>query len=333
MLTDQCPTVPMTKSSEKKRSKPRPTPKVWIFALVALQILLRLVIAGIGISVIAGSMLYVWRSHTSSNIPIPPAQVANQVSSALPETPAIPSPELLAKLKELTPKPEVMQLQVLVFDVDAGTYANLNADQPFPAGGTIQLPILVAFLHLVDQGKLRLNAPFDRPDGTKIPLLNAAVSMIRTGDNTATNILLNAMGGTDVVNQLWQSWQMKQTRLNNLMPDSEGANTTSCADLVHLLSMVERGQILKLRSRDRLMDILARTEANDLLPQGIGADARIYHKMGDTAGSIGDAGIVDMPNGKRYLTAVLVQRISNDAPAHDLIRNISSTTYNFLSST
>jgi beta-lactamase class A len=321
------------KKLEKKKSKPRPTAKVWIFILFALQILLRLVIAGVGISVIAGSLLYVWRSHTSPNIDMPPAQVVHQVSAPLPETPAIPSPELLAKLKELTPKPEVMQLQVLVLDVDTGTYANLNADQPFPAGGTIQLPILVAFFHLVDQGKLRLNAPFARPDGTKIPLLTAAVSMIRTGDNTAANILLSAMGGTDAVNQLWQNWQMKHTRLNSLLPDSAGSNTTSCADLVNLLSMVERGQILKLRSRDRLMDILARTEANELLPQGLGADARIYHKMGETVSSVGDAGIVDMPNGQRYLTAVLVKRLANDAPAHDLIRNISSTTYNFLSST
>ncbi len=319
------------KRPEKKKAKPRPTSKVWVFVLFALQVLLRLLIAGIGISVIAGSMLYVWRSHTSPASNQPLAPVVNQV--ALPETPAIPSPELLAKLKELAPQPEEMQLQVVVFDVEAGTYANLNGDQPFPAAGTIQLPLLVAFFHFVDQGKLRLNTRVDKPDGTKISLLSAAVSMISTGDNTASNLLVDAMGGIEPVNQLWQTWGLKQTRLNSLLPDAGGTNTTSSADLVNLLSMVERGQVVKLRSRDRLLDILARTEANSLLPQGIGAEARIYHKMGDSPSSVGDAGIVDMPNGRRYLTAVLVKRTTENPAVYDLIRSVSSTSYNFLSST
>jgi len=336
MLAGHSQTAPMHKTAEKqpdkKKGKPRPTSKVWIFVLFALQILLRLVIAAVGISVIAGSMLYVWRSHTSPNLAISPAPVVPQETAVLPETPAIPSPELLARLRELMPKTEAMQLQVVVFDVDAGTYANLNADQPFPAGGTIQLPLLAAFFYFVDQGKLRLDTPASRPDGNKLPLLSAALSMIRTGDNTAANILLTAMGGNDAVNQLWQSWRLKHTRLNVPLPDSNGANTTSSEDLVNLLSMLERGQILKLRSRDRLLDILARTEANSLLPQGIGAEARIYHKMGDSNSSVGDAGIVDMPNGKRYLIAVLVKRQDNDPSAKELIRSISSTTYDFLNS-
>jgi beta-lactamase class A len=318
---------------EKKKAKPRPTSKGWIFVLFVLQILLRVIVVGVGISVIAGSLLHVWRSHTSPPNPQPPAPVVSQVTVALPETPAIPSPELLAKLKELAPKPEDMQLQVVVFDVEAGTYANLNGDQPFPAAETIQLPLLVAFFHFVDQGKLRLNTRVDKPNGTKISLLTAAVSMISTGDNTASNLLVHAMGGIEPVNQLWQNWGLKQTRLNSLFPDTEGANTTSSVDLVNLLSMVERGQVLQLRSRDRLLDILARTEANSLLPQGIGAEARIYHKMGDSPSSVGDAGIVDMPNGKRYLTAILVKRKAENPSAYDLIRTVSSTSYNFLSST
>jgi beta-lactamase class A len=80
------------------------------------------------------------------------------------------------------------------------------------------------------------------------------------------------------------------------------------------------------------MDIMRRPVTNTLLPRGIAEDARIIHKTGDIGSAVGDAGIVDMPNGQRYAIAVMVTRPHNDQRANELIRQISRTTYDYFSS-
>ena len=99
--------------------------------------------------------------------------------------------------------------------------------------------------------------------------------------------------------------------------------------MVTLLGMLDKGKFLEPRSRDRFMDIMRRPVTNTLLPKGIGEDARIIHKTGDIRSVVGDVGIVDMPNGKRYAIAVMVKRPDNDQRANELIRKISRATYEF----
>jgi beta-lactamase class A len=43
--------------------------------------------------------------------------------------------------------------------------------------------------------------------------------------------------------------------------------------------------------------------------------------------AVGDAGLIDMPNGQRYVAGVVVKRPHNDPRAQELIRSISSLTY------
>jgi beta-lactamase class A len=59
-------------------------------------------------------------------------------------------------------------------------------------------------------------------------------------------------------------------------------------------------------------------------------DAVISHKTGDIGSSLGDAGLIDMPNGKRYVAAVMVKRPHNDPQARELIQKISREIYQYL---
>ena len=113
------------------------------------------------------------------------------------------------------------------------------------------------------------------------------------------------------------------------MPDLGGTNTTSPADLVLFLEEVERGQILTMRSRDRLFSIMRRTRTRNLLPEGLGPGATIAHKTGTIRSVLGDVGLVDLPNGQRYLIAVLVERPDEDPAAYSLIQNVSREVYRF----
>jgi beta-lactamase class A len=59
----------------------------------------------------------------------------------------------------------------------------------------------------------------------------------------------------------------------------------------------------------------------------LGAGATIAHKTGDIGSLVGDVGLVDMPNGKRYVAVAMVKRPHNNSEAKELIRQISRAVY------
>lgn len=261
---------------------------------------------------------------------------------------ALPLGSELTALKEQLAQVETqmpgLELSTFVYDLESRAYLNFEGGAPVPAASMIKIPVLVAFLQEVDQGNISLNEPLtmeaaqvatgsgsmqNEPVGTVYTALETASWMIINSDNTATNMLIERMGGAAKLNARFKSWGLEDTVINAPLPDLEGTNTTSPEDLVSLLSMVNQGELLSLRSRDRLFAIMQRTYAADLLPQGLGDEnALISHKTGDIGAMLGDAGIVDLPSGKRYAIAVMVQRPFNDGRAVELIRLVSQAAFN-----
>jgi beta-lactamase class A len=154
--------------------------------------------------------------------------------------------------------------------------------------------------------------------------------MIVNSDNTATNMLIDRLGGAETLNERFRSWGMKSTQIRNPLPDLEGTNTTSPEDLANLMAQINQGELLSLRSRDRLMAIMQRTYTKTLIPQGVGEGALVSHKTGDIGAMVGDAGLVDLPNGKRYILVAMVRRPHNDGRAQELIRLTSRAVYDHL---
>jgi beta-lactamase class A len=310
---------------------------------------LRLAIAGIGLSVIAGTAISFWQNQQSIAAKTNAAEVVVKENTSK-STDPVPlelkteAGSLLSKIKDLAAKEKDMTMQMMVVDLDSGTYVQVGANQPIAAASTIKTPILVAFFQDVDAGKIKLDELLEMTadvkvgqagelqylsTGTKISALETITKMIVISDNTATNMVIKRLGGLAVLNQRFKSWGLNGIVINNQLPDLEGTNTISSQDMVTLMFMLDKGKLIEPRSRDRFMDIMRRPITNTLLPQGIGEEARIIHKTGDIASSVGDSGIVDMPNGKRYAISVMVKRPDNDQRANEMIRQISRATYDY----
>jgi beta-lactamase class A len=75
------------------------------------------------------------------------------------------------------------------------------------------------------------------------------------------------------------------------------------------------------------------TENDTLLPQGLGTGAVIAHKTGNLRGVLADAGLVDVPNGQRYVVVALVERPEYDDRAVELIRELSARVYGYFART
>lgn len=311
---------------------------------------MRLLIVGVGIGAIMGTVLSVL---DPANRMTPTSSSNTNVGQSQPQpTPTAQTPSGLTLSQEITSlKTAVQNLAaanpnltpgVLLVDLDTGAYVDVNSAASFPAASTIKVPILVAFFQDLDAGKIRLDEMLTmqqpmiaggsgnmqyKPAGTQFTALEVVTKMITISDNTATNMLIARLGGMEALNQRFRTWGLTTTAIRNQLPDLQGTNTTSPKELATLMAMVNQGNLVNMRSRDRLLDIMRQTQRDNLLPSGLGAGASIAHKTGDIGTMLADAGLVDIPTGKRYIAAVMVQRPNNDPRAEKLISAISRAAY------
>ncbi len=328
-----------TRRHQPRRSGRKPPPPV-LYGI-------RLLILGTGIAAIVGTVLSSLNSSdqtasTSGDRPVATetaARSANRdaLTQPLPLADELVSLETdLVALETMTPG---LTQSVFFYDLDSGNYIELNGTEPIAAASTIKMPILVAFLQAVDAGTVRLDEAVTlREDlmagesgdfqtqeiGSQFTALEAATAMIVNSDNTATNMIIELLGGTQVLNQQFSDWGLSATLLRNLLPDLDGTNTTSSADLVRVMALVEQGDLLSRRSRDRLLGIMQRTVNRDLIPDGLADDTALtFNKTGDIGTLLGDVALVDTVNGHRYLLSVLVDRPFNDGRASELVRRVA----------
>lgn len=301
-------------------------------------VLLQGISFSISVGLLGGWLVQQWGSLFA---PPPTAAVVTPVRG-LPQAPPVlgePIASLQTTLEGL-PLSEGLAYGAVLVDTATREYVSVNGDQAFPAASTIKVPLLIAFLQAVDRGDISLSETLTmradlvaaeagilqyQPVGLQLPALEVATLMSVISDNTATNMVIDRLGGMEAVNQTFAQWGLEQTRIENWLPDLEGTNTTSPLDMVTLLSQVEQGHILSLRERDRLFAIMAETETRTLIPQGTDEpEARIINKTGDIGGLVGDVGMVDLPNGRRYIATILVRReIRNDLSAYELVREVA----------
>lgn len=227
-------------------------------------------------------------------------------------------------------------------ELNSKRHVDLKGDEPFSAASVIKLPILVEFFRQVDSGRIQLDEVLTlrqdhkgggsgwlqyRPNGTRMSALGIATLMIVRSDNTATNMIIDRVGGQAYLNTQFERWGLTRTVLRDWLPDLPGQNTTSPRDMVLLLSELEQGHLLTNEARDLAYDILYRTRVKTLLPRGLDPGTRIAHKTGDIGKAVGDAGLIILPDGRRYLAAILVERPHNDRRANQLIGNLSRLFY------
>ena len=167
---------------------------------------------------------------------------------------------------------------------------------------------------------------YKRP-GTKFSLMETVTKMITISDNTATNMVIDRLGGKARLNQRFRSWGLQNTVIRNLLGDFKGTNTTSPKDLARVGALISNNLILSSSSRAKVLDIMHRVRNKAYLGSGIGKNAKFANKTGTLGIVLGDTGIVTMPNGKRYLAGIIVSRPFRDRRAKSFIKQVSRMVY------
>lgn len=335
--TVKVPKKPVSKGTKhgSRKTRLKPMARTLLYAV-------RLLIVGVGIGSIIGTALSIiepGNKVAKNTVNEVATNVQNRGNSLFLSQEIA---RLKSSLYNLYSSQTNLKPGVFLVDLDTGEYVNINGYGTFSAASTIKIPILIAFFQDVDAGKVRLDEMLSitsdavaggsgsmqyQQVGTQYRALEVATEMMVNSDNTATNMLIARLGGIEALNRRFQSWGLMATAIRSPLPDLSGTNTTTPWDLSNLMAMLNNGGIVNVRSRDLILDIMSRNQRNHLLPSGLGAGARIYHKTGDIATMLADVGLIDVPTGKRYIAAVMVQRPQNDVAADSLITNISRVVY------
>lgn len=234
---------------------------------------------------------------------------------------------------------------IFVWDYKTGRSAKINSNQVVATASIIKVPILFELFRRVDKGLINLNDKMLMEDAyvtggsghlqfqqknQHLSIDKLAQLMIQDSDNTATNMLLSKVGGVNSINRNAKLWGVSHTQMGNWLPDLKGTNVTTAEEMGKILYNLDNPELLSLKSRYKIIDIMSNVKNVYLIQAGIGRDAEFVHKTGNIGNMIGDAGIVEMPNGHKYIVVIMVERPHNAHGAKDFIIEASRTIYNFM---
>ena len=251
---------------------------------------------------------------------------------------------------------------VSVLGIEDRDTLSVNGTSRMVLHSVIKLPIAMAVLNLVDSGKLKIEAlvhikkrdlvkdtysPLrDKyPKGeVNIPLTELLSYMVSLSDNNACDILLNIIGGTQVVENYLLRKGLKGIAIQASEADMASAwevqytNWAKPVALTRLLDNFYQGKMLSKPSTDFLYKLLTETSTGSKRIKGLLPDGTVVaHKTGTSptnkAGlspATNDVGIITLPNGKHLAIVLMVgNSTDNEAAREGAIANIAKAVWDF----
>lgn len=231
---------------------------------------------------------------------------------------------------------------IYVWEYDQGQYVDINANELYPAASIIKLPVLVRMFKSIEANQftiydeMKMTEPYRSLGSGNLQYSQAGRSytmdylakiMIQDSDNTSTNMIMAKLGGMDDVNIGLRDWGMSQTYVRTWLPDLNGTNKTTAAEMAKLLYNLDNPGFLNINSREYIIDYMSHVKNDRLVQAGLGDGALFIHKTGDIGTMLGDAGIVFAPNGKKYIVVILAKRPHNSYQGKEFIVKASELIY------
>jgi beta-lactamase class A len=234
---------------------------------------------------------------------------------------------------------------ILVRDLETGDSVSINENKLFPSASLVKLPIMAAVFQANEEGKLRLTDElalkrshkirdcsriYFMPVGTRLQVRDIIERMIDESDNTATNMIVDALG-FGYINQKFLEFGLKDTDLRRGVMDLKWRrrgieNYTTPAEMGMLLEKIYHGQLVSPWASAEMLDILKRQKVNDRIPRRLPDSLDIAHKTGLLSGTVSDVGIVFAPESD-FIICVLTNHIRDYRSAKRFISDVAFCTY------
>ena len=237
--------------------------------------------------------------------------------------------ELSARLKAIGERAGG-EFGAAVIHVESGRGAEAGGAKPLALYSVFKLPLAVAVLKDVEEGRLSLEQkvrvePADVSPGVKAntELWSKTVertlremlelSLVRS-DNTSSDQMLKLVGGPAAVNIRMRALGLEgidvRSSVREFLARGGRQNTGTATDLARLLALLQKGEALGAEQTALLLELLGRAQTGERrLRAGVPAGTPVAEKTGTGAPgtSTNDVGLVTLPGDAGHLAvAVLV---------------------------
>ncbi|MFZ1741828.1 MAG: serine hydrolase [Pontixanthobacter sp.] len=228
------------------------------------------------------------------------------------------------------------RIGVAAVDLSTGQEIAILGDQRFPMASTSKIAIAATFMEAVERGKWSLSSEFalllpvssakyssvKAPvrQGNYLPASELIELMITRSSNSATDALLNAVGGPAAVNGWMRRNGVSEFQLSRdiatLVRDDGEYDPVAHIDerdsatpraMVQLLSGLYQGRYLTANSRSVIIGAMERCRTGTRrIPALLPASANVAHKTGSLNNTSSDIGTFLTPDGRTIAVAIYV---------------------------
>lgn len=211
-------------------------------------------------------------------------------------------------------------------NLDSGEEYSYRGDEQVRTASTIKTPIMAETFRQVAEGKLTWEDQLEVTaqnkaggsgilrefsPGSKVDLKTAVILMIVLSDNTATNLVLDKVT-SDAVNEYMGKLGLKDTLsmrkiggggdskawLNDNRNRLFGLGRSSPKDMVRLLEMLEKGEVVSKEASNEMLAILKRQQYKDGIGRAVSDTMQVASKSGSLDRLRSDVGIVYTRRGR-----------------------------------
>lgn len=267
---------------------------------------------------------------------------------------------LFSRLSEFTG-----EVSLYFKDLKDGEIININDRTMMQSASVIKIPLVAAILNKVKEGSINLEDEVRiskenmvRGTGVICHLNNVGYTIndlaklaIILSDNTATNMLIDIVGGLEEVNKYCVENNFGSISFQRKMLDLEALNAgkdnfANTNEIGVMLEKLYLGQLNGRKYDDLLIDYMKVQQYRDKLPakipviesydsqlvDGIIPEGRVVvaNKTGNLWNTQNDAGIFFLPDENAYILSIFTTKIENADSGIRLIAEISEIIYNYV---
>ncbi|ACZ40153.1 serine hydrolase [Sphaerobacter thermophilus] len=226
-------------------------------------------------------------------------------------------------------------------NLTTGEELGINAECVLPTASVIKTAVLVELMRQAHEEGLDLQERMtmtasdivggsgvlkELGPGLQPTVADVAMLMIIVSDNTATNMLIDRVGGVEAVNRTMQErYGLRSIVLHNRVDfevignDIRRFAEASAADLVRLHEMMARGELINAEACRQMIDVLSRQQYLDQVPRyfnynqyakdlKVEQSFTVANKTGFFPGTRVDSGLIMLHDGPTIAFAAMTHR-------------------------
>jgi beta-lactamase class A len=246
-------------------------------------------------------------------------------------------------------------------DLQSGETMLINDREVFHAASTMKTPVMIEvfkqsaagkfsltdsavvknqFKSIVDGSEYSLD-PVDDSEtglyaeiGKKKTISSLVYEMIIMSSNLATNMIIE-MVDAKMVTETMRQLGAKDIQVLRGVEDSKAFekklnNTTTAYDMMLIFEKLATGELVSPDASQAMINILLDQRFNEIIPARLPDNVKVAHKTGNITGVRHDAGVVYLPDGRKYVLVMLSKNLADEETSINRMAEVSEMIYEYV---